>query len=176
MFTIPNLLSVTRGLCAPVFALAIYWQSWHIAIALFLYAIVSDLLDGPLARRAQQTSNFGGRLDHSADALFVFCGLTGFAVLGELTWVLALFQMIAFLEYAFFGASLGSSLRASKLGRINGILYFVIIGYLLFLMKLEINSTAGLSVLLFAWALVITTFVSIALRMSARRSSRQPSS
>lgn len=68
----PNLLSALRVACVPVLlALA-----WHGAVELFLVGfalgLVSDVLDGALARRLGQATDFGARLDQWADfALWV---------------------------------------------------------------------------------------------------------
>ena len=69
---IPNLLSAFRIACVPVLlALA-----WHGAVEFFLagfaLGLVSDVLDGALARRLGQATDFGARLDQWADfALWV---------------------------------------------------------------------------------------------------------
>ncbi len=69
---IPNLLSAFRIACVPVLlALA-----WHGAVEFFLFGfalgLVSDVLDGALARRLGQATDFGARLDQWADfALWV---------------------------------------------------------------------------------------------------------
>ena len=70
--SVPNLLSAFRIACVPVLlALA-----WHGAVELFVVgfvlALVSDVLDGALARRLGQATDFGARLDQWADfALWV---------------------------------------------------------------------------------------------------------
>lgn len=72
MPSVPNLLSGFRIASVPVLlALA-----WHGATPIFLFvfalALVSDVLDGALARRLGQESEFGARLDQWADfALWV---------------------------------------------------------------------------------------------------------
>lgn len=38
---------------------------------LYLYGGISDLLDGPIARKFNQKSDFGGRLDSMADLIFL---------------------------------------------------------------------------------------------------------
>jgi len=69
---VANLLSALRVACVPVFlALA-----WHGAVELFLVVfalgLASDVLDGALARRLGQVTDFGARLDQWADfALWV---------------------------------------------------------------------------------------------------------
>lgn len=68
----PNLFSGFRVLCAPVL-LALAWQGAPGAfLTLFALGLVSDVLDGALARWLGQESDFGARLDQWADfALWV---------------------------------------------------------------------------------------------------------
>ena len=51
-------------------------------------AIVTDSLDGPVARRQGTASASGMLFDHSTDCLFVTSGLTGVAITGSITPIL----------------------------------------------------------------------------------------
>ena len=71
---IPNALTLLRIGLIPVFAVTFYINAdWaHLATAsIFGAAALTDLLDGYLARRLQQTSAFGAFLDPVADKLMV---------------------------------------------------------------------------------------------------------
>ena len=69
----PNLLSAFRIVSAPVL-LVLAWNGARGAfLTLFALGLASDALDGALARRLGQESDFGARLDQWADfALWVF--------------------------------------------------------------------------------------------------------
>jgi len=69
---VPNLLSAARIACVPVL-LALAWNgATGIFLALFGLALLSDVLDGVIARRFDLESDFGARLDQWADfALWV---------------------------------------------------------------------------------------------------------
>lgn len=71
--TIPNLLSLLRIALSPLFLLAAFNGSRALFLALFALALVSDALDGYLARRLGQTSELGARLDSWGDCA-VYCG------------------------------------------------------------------------------------------------------
>lgn len=75
-WTLPNLLSVSRMAGLPLFfwALSTPGYTWLVA-ALVAYAVVSDLLDGYLARRFHQTSEWGRILDPLADKVTAACVL-----------------------------------------------------------------------------------------------------
>ena len=91
-FTVPNLLSVSRLAVLPLF----FWSVGRpgylwLTIGLVAYGIVSDLLDGYLARRLGQESEWGRLLDPLSDKLimasaFVFC----YVARGMPLWILIL--------------------------------------------------------------------------------------
>lgn len=69
LLTIPNALSVTRLLLLiPLWYLAIEGHSFALAVGL-LIAAVTDILDGTLARKLEQVSEIGSKLDSLADNL-----------------------------------------------------------------------------------------------------------
>lgn len=76
---LPNALTVLRLLLAPVIAWLLLQRHDALALSLFLFAAVSDLVDGMLARRWQQRSRFGAVVDPLADKV------TGVLVVAVLT-------------------------------------------------------------------------------------------
>lgn len=78
MFTVPNLVSTARILLVPLFAYLLFGRDNVTAAGWVLFVIGStDWIDGYLARRLNQVSEFGKALDPIADRLAV-----GVAVLG----------------------------------------------------------------------------------------------
>ncbi len=68
----PNLLSGFRVVCAPVLLVLAWHGATGAFLTLFGLGLVSDVLDGVIARRLGQESEFGARLDQWADfALWV---------------------------------------------------------------------------------------------------------
>ena len=63
----PNLLSAFRIVCAPVLLVLAWHGSKGSFLTLFALGLVSDALDGALARRLGQESDSGARLDQWAD-------------------------------------------------------------------------------------------------------------
>ena len=138
-----------------------------VAAALYVLAIVSDLLDGRIARRRGTASAFGRALDHGSDFAFVCAGLFAAAAVGLVPWLLPVAIAVAFAQYAIDSYLLHREreLRMSALGRWNGILYFVPLGGAL-LVQL---GAAFLAPVLraIAWLLVVSTALSIADRALA---------
>ncbi len=98
-WNIPILLTWLRVLLIPVFTVLFYlpkdwiepqWVNWSAAM-IFAVAAVTDWFDGFLARRWQQTSDFGAFLDPVADKLMVAVALI---LLVKLDRTLAIYAMI----------------------------------------------------------------------------------
>ncbi|MEE4303656.1 MAG: CDP-alcohol phosphatidyltransferase family protein [Wenzhouxiangella sp.] len=83
---IPNLLTIGRMVVVPpiVWLLLIGEYQWALALAVF--AGVSDLLDGWLARRFSWQSRWGGIFDPLADKLLMMASYLTLGWLGELPW------------------------------------------------------------------------------------------
>ncbi|KAB2847763.1 MAG: CDP-alcohol phosphatidyltransferase family protein [Hyphomicrobiaceae bacterium] len=80
--SIPNLISIGRGLSAPVIVWLIIRGQLEAAFAIFLVAGLSDAADGWLAKRYAWTSELGAYLDPLADKLllvsiFIALGVKG---------------------------------------------------------------------------------------------------
>ena len=80
--TIPNYISIFRLMLVPVFVISLLDfadkgtdPSWWIAVGAFLVAVVSDGVDGYIARRFKQRSELGAFLDPMADKLLLLSGL-----------------------------------------------------------------------------------------------------
>ena len=99
---------------------------WVVALILVL-AMASDYFDGPVARTSGTASAKGMLFDHTTDCLFVTGGLTGAAIAGSITPILPALIPFAFAQYVVdsYVWSRRRQLRASFLGRWNGMLYFV---------------------------------------------------
>lgn len=171
---LPNLLSAVRLASAPAIVFAIVTEHGALALALFLYAVFSDLADGPLARRTDQVTRLGGMLDHGADAAFVIAALAALAVRGVVPVVLPVLVAAAFAQYVLDSrATAGRPLRGNRLGRYNGIAYFVLVGVPV------VRDGAGLDwppdafVNVLAWLLAASTLASMAARLYAQRAFRR---
>ena len=78
MWNIPNTLTTFRLLLIPVFAVVFYLPySWAFFAAAFIFwlASVTDILDGYLARKLDQSTPFGAFLDPVADKVMVSVAL-----------------------------------------------------------------------------------------------------
>ncbi len=161
--TLANLLTGLRLVAAPLLASAV-WEGHALrAGALFWAAVASDFADGRIARRRGEASSLGGLLDHATDATFVTAGLAALAARGTAPALLPVLVAAAFVQYTLDSRALrGRPLRASGLGRWNGIAYFVLLGTPVTRDLLGLGWPGGTLVALFAWLLVATTLASMA--------------
>jgi cardiolipin synthase len=76
ILTIPNVITVIRLLCLPVFLWLLLHDENRAAASWFLGALgATDFVDGYVARHFHQTSNLGKVLDPVADRLLLFVGI-----------------------------------------------------------------------------------------------------
>ena len=157
-----NALSVLRLIVALPCAYAIWRGAWHISAALFAVAVVTDFFDGIVARSRNEVTVLGGLLDHSIDALFVTVTLTALAIMNVVPAILPPLVMTSFVQYVWDSKALsGAPLRASVLGRWNGIGYYVIVGIVVVTYALELDWPTQPSISIIAWALVVSTGLSM---------------
>lgn len=162
-WTLANAITGTRVLSVPLLAAAVLAEARLAAAAVFVWAVVTDLVDGRLARRRGEVSNLGGLLDHSADALFCSVGLGALALTGVVPAPLPFLVALAFTQYLLDSRSIaGQPLRASFLGRWNGILYFVLLGIPVVRDALGLAWPGAALVAALGWALVVSTLLSMA--------------
>lgn len=160
--TLPHVLSLSRVALIPAIAGAILRDAGAVSIGIFSIAVITDVLDGRIARRRQQTSQLGTVLDHGSDAAFVVAVCALCAYLGLLPAILAPLIAIAFIQYLLDSRTMeGARLRPSGIGRFNGIAYFAIAGC-----AIVVHHFANVPVIVSAlralgWFLVATTVFSI---------------
>jgi phosphatidylglycerophosphate synthase len=140
----------------------------QLAGLLFWAAVASDFADGRVARRRGEASSLGGLLDHATDAAFASVGLAALAARGVVPAPLPALVVLAFAQYALDSRALaGRPLRASQLGRWNGIAYFVLLGTPLTRDVIGLAWPADGLVHGLGWALVAATLISMADRARA---------
>jgi cardiolipin synthase len=81
IWTVPNLVTTVRLLCLPVFLWLLFGLPSRQAAAWLLGALgATDWVDGYLARRLGQTSEFGKKYDPTVDRLLFMVGIIGILV------------------------------------------------------------------------------------------------
>ncbi len=170
------LTGIRLGLALPLavaFARPDFLHAGLVALLLAV-ALATDYADGIVARRRGTASPAGQLFDHATDCLFVTAGLTGAALAGAVPPALPVLVAVAFGQYVFdsYVVHRRKRLRMSTIGRWNGIGYFV---PLVVIAVARLEAVPGLTAALLvaarltAYALIVSTIVSIADRATAAR-------
>ncbi len=140
--TIPNQLTLLRIVLIPVFVLVFYLPfSWsnEVACIIFVVAAITDMLDGYLARKLNQTSSLGAFLDPVADKLMVAVALVLVVqqrpdVLMALPAAVIIGREITVSALREWMAEIGSrkKVAVSVLGKVKTISQMVALGFLIF--------------------------------------------
>jgi CDP-diacylglycerol--glycerol-3-phosphate 3-phosphatidyltransferase len=90
-WNVPNALTAFRCVLVPVFAWMLlahpYEIGWRIATAVvFALAILTDFIDGYLARKYDIVTKFGKLADPIADKALTGMAFIGLSIIGELAW------------------------------------------------------------------------------------------
>jgi CDP-diacylglycerol--glycerol-3-phosphate 3-phosphatidyltransferase len=170
---IPNLLTLARIMVIPVFVIVYYlpvpWSALA-ATVLFIFAGVTDWLDGYLARRLQQQSPFGAFLDPVADKLMVATAIV--LLVGDDRVQDQVISPILFTVMAaiIIGREIGvsalrewmgemgnrASVAVSIVGKVKTVMQMVAVSMLLYAKPLAGISMAGLGEMLFYVAGALT--------------------
>jgi cardiolipin synthase len=83
IFTVPNVITMVRLLCIPLFLYMLFGKHWQTASAVLLAVLgATDWVDGYVARRYHQVSTFGKVLDPTADRVLVGTAVISVMVYG----------------------------------------------------------------------------------------------
>ena len=89
---LPNKLTLLRILLIPVFMGILYWGfpgANYAALAVFIIASFTDLLDGKIARKYNLVTDFGKFADPLADKMLVTAAMLWFVEIGQMpAWAL----------------------------------------------------------------------------------------
>jgi len=103
-FTVPNLITLARLACIPVFLVLVFGVEDRVAAAWLLAALgATDWVDGYFARRLNQVSEIGKVLDPLADRLLFIVGVGGIVIDGSAPlW----FSLMVVIREAVFGLAM----------------------------------------------------------------------
>jgi CDP-diacylglycerol--glycerol-3-phosphate 3-phosphatidyltransferase len=135
--TLPNKLTLTRLLAAPLVFLS-WYIPFHLGLSpkfgsiliwvLFLVSEVTDILDGHFARTLGQVSDVGKLMDPFSDVFLrvtYFTCFVGAGLMPVWTLVVILWRELAIMFIRMLLAREGVTLAANKGGKLKSALYFV---------------------------------------------------
>lgn len=161
---IPNLLTVGRMVLVPFFMVALLINTPGTRLAatvIFVIASMTDWLDGYLARKNNQITNFGKIMDPLADKVLTAAAMICMVQLGDIpAWVVVL---ILFREYAITGlrsvaAAEGVVIAASIWGKVKTVTQMIALILLMLNPQLEAILHFNLGLIVLYIALILTLY------------------
>ena len=162
-----NKFTMLRVLMIPAFLVVLYLQipfASYIALAIFILASLTDLIDGHIARTYNQTTDFGKFMDPLADKCLVVAAMLWFVEIGQMPgWALLI---VIVREFAVSGlrmqaANLGKVIAAGWSGKVKTAATMVCICIMLVLPELAFLGAAnGIINTLCVLVIVVTTLYS----------------
>lgn len=86
ILNVPNLLTLIRLLLVPVYWVLFLRGQRHEALAVFLVASLTDILDGRIARKYNLVTSFGKLMDPLADKIMVISVMLSHVLRGVISW------------------------------------------------------------------------------------------
>lgn len=134
MNTTANKITVLRIILVPVFMVLLYLGQTYWALAVYIVACVSDFVDGKIARKYNQITDFGKFMDPLADKMLVLAAMCYFVEVGLIPgWVVA---VVLLREFGVSGLRLlaveqGIVIAAAWSGKIKTGVTMVVLGVLI---------------------------------------------
>ena len=146
-----NKLTLARVFLIPVFLVIAYWGfpgSRYVALAVYIVACLTDLLDGYIARHYNQVSDFGKFADPLADKLlttvaFIYMMRDGVCSPVVLCIILAREFAVSGLRMVAAGAKDGKVIAANMWGKVKTVLQMLSIIFYFFGMSIASMSATG---------------------------------
>jgi len=178
---IANIITVVRILLAPLFIWMLLADNGELgplryaAAALFVIAIVTDSLDGYLARSRNLVTDLGKILDPIADKVLVGAALVALSLLGELWWWVTIVILVR--EFGItvfrFAALRDRVIAADWSGKVKTVVQAVAVSLLLFPFWAQLGEWYHvLGWVLIGLALALTVYSGVDFLVKAGRSGR----
>lgn len=152
---LPNKLTVLRMCLVPFFIasmLIAFPHHYLLALLFFLFASVTDLMDGKIARKKNLITDFGKFLDPLADKILVISALVCFVSLGlcgSVLVIVVLFREFTVTSVRLMAAAKGKIVPANIFGKIKtvtqmiAIILVFVLQYILELMSMGVLPAAS---------------------------------
>jgi CDP-diacylglycerol--glycerol-3-phosphate 3-phosphatidyltransferase len=181
---VANIVTVVRILLAPVFVWLLIADRYevgadgefgllrYLAAGLFILAIVTDSVDGLLARRQNLVTDFGKLLDPIADKVLIGSALVTLSILGELWWWVTIVILVREVGITVFRLIVVRDrvIPASRGGKLKTVLQAVAISFFLVPLWLLLGDWMHwVNAVLMASALILTVTTGLEYLLAALR-------
>lgn len=144
---LPNLLTLTRILLLPFFAVALIYGEYGYGLLVYALAAVSDVFDGLIARTTGQITYFGSILDPVADKFFLitsFILMTVYGLIPKWFTIVVISKDLIVITGCFILYFVTHTLKIepSVIGKISSACQFFLVGLVL----VSLNTAAGFNI------------------------------
>lgn len=126
--TVANALTFSRLLLLPVIVVAVTTRHGWLAVGAMALVLLTDLLDGRLARRLGQASAFGKALDSTVDFVLIYSLFIAFYAAGRIAsyqFLLLYLAMLSILLLQFTQPAAGGEPASTRFGKPTGALQYL---------------------------------------------------
>ncbi|MFA5780213.1 MAG: CDP-alcohol phosphatidyltransferase family protein [Elusimicrobiota bacterium] len=86
--TLPNKLTISRIIAVPIFVISVIAKNSGLAVSIYIFCVITDFLDGLIARKRGERTPLGAFLDPLADKFLLISAFITFAALKEIpVWI-----------------------------------------------------------------------------------------
>lgn len=164
---LPNKLTLFRVLLIPFFVffmLAPYFEGYgnFIAVAIFIIASITDLLDGKIARKYNLVTNFGKFMDPLADKLLVSAAMICLIEIGLLpAWVVIIIIAREFIISGFrlVASDNGVVIAASIWGKVKTVFQMIMVIALILHFDIPYFNYLEITLIVIATALTVISLI-----------------
>ena len=184
IFNLPNVITMARILCVPFFVWSLFaiqadsMARWF-SVLIFIVIMISDGIDGAIARKRGLITNLGKLLDPIADKALLGGALVALSILNEFSWWVTIVILVRELGITAYRLVVVQRevVAASSGGKLKTILQSILIGSLAspleyFFTPWYISVEAALTVVV----LLITVYTGVQYLVLAARARSQKSS
>lgn len=142
-----NLITIFRIILIPIFLVILLTEMENkeiIAFIIFIFASITDAIDGYIARKFDQVSDLGKFLDPIADKLLISAALIALVSLGEVeTWAAAviILRELFISAFRFYSLVKDSSFSASRLAKNKTTFQIIAVSIFIIYKKLPFSDT-----------------------------------
>ena len=171
-WNIPNALTTLRIVMVPFFGWAllvdggesVLWRT--VAFVIFAAAMITDKIDGDLARKHNLVTNFGKIADPIADKALTGMAFIGLSIIGEIWWWVTILVLLREWSVTFMRLSIAKHvvIAANQSGKLKTMLQALALGLLVLPLR-EVQGALEVPCLVLWWVAVVLLAAAVVMTM-----------
>ncbi|HEY0773557.1 MAG TPA: CDP-diacylglycerol--glycerol-3-phosphate 3-phosphatidyltransferase [Nocardioidaceae bacterium] len=171
-WNVPNALTTLRIVMVPFYGWAllvdggesVLWRT--VAFVIFALAMVTDKIDGDIARKHNLVTNFGKIADPIADKALTGMAFIGLSIIGEIWWWVTVLVLLREWSVTFMRLSIAKHvvLAANASGKLKTVLQAIALGMLTLPLR-EVEGALELPGLVLWWIAVVLLAAAVVMTM-----------